>query len=529
MVAMLGAFLGWQRMLLTVFLAALSGTLVGLFMMSLGGRTARHALPLGTFLGAAGIVVVLVGEPILSWYRRFCVASEAALLAWRLVLLVVFLVLGLLDSSAWCPISARRRACPPRPVHVQGRRGAVPAAPGPPDRSRRPRELEPRAPGGRGRGPRQPGGGVTLDRRLLQAVPGTSADGHWPGMDDVIRLRAGEVLVVGPLADAPSRVLAYVVHLSGGQPVVLRLSRTVPGLAEDLRERRQLLMIHGLVLLVLLAAGWSVFFLPARAETPPPPAALAAYEEAMGRLRERGAELDHQHREERRHMEGRLQDHEAMARAGELTAGMVHEVRNGLGTITGYARLLDQPDAGAPAREAAARILEECAALETVVRRFMEFVKRDDLALAACNVGRLVTRVAARECHARPGAAVHTPGAVKDGEATVLGDEELLERVLENLIRNAREAAGPGGNVWIEMARREDTLATTISDDGPGLSPELRGSVRPFRTTKPGGLGLGLALALKLVRLHGGELVLADRQPRGLRVEMILPVGGPPG
>jgi leader peptidase (prepilin peptidase)/N-methyltransferase len=71
MAAMLGAFLGWQRMLLAVLLASVAGTLVGLGMIALRGRDMRHALPFGSFLGAAGIAVVFVGEAILAWYGGF--------------------------------------------------------------------------------------------------------------------------------------------------------------------------------------------------------------------------------------------------------------------------------------------------------------------------------------------------------------------------------------------------------------------------------------------------------------------------
>jgi leader peptidase (prepilin peptidase)/N-methyltransferase len=69
MAAMLGAFLGWQKMLLTVLIASVAGTLVGLGLVAGRGRDLRHALPLGTFLGAAGIVVVFFGDPLLAWYR----------------------------------------------------------------------------------------------------------------------------------------------------------------------------------------------------------------------------------------------------------------------------------------------------------------------------------------------------------------------------------------------------------------------------------------------------------------------------
>ena len=71
MVAMLGAFLGWERMLLAVFLATLAGTVVGLALIGWRGRTLRHALPLGSFLGAAGIVTVFAGQPLLDWYGGF--------------------------------------------------------------------------------------------------------------------------------------------------------------------------------------------------------------------------------------------------------------------------------------------------------------------------------------------------------------------------------------------------------------------------------------------------------------------------
>ncbi len=67
--AMLGAFLGWQSMLLTVLLASLAGTIVGLGAIALRGRDMRYALPLGTFLGAAGVLVVFAGDAIVGWYR----------------------------------------------------------------------------------------------------------------------------------------------------------------------------------------------------------------------------------------------------------------------------------------------------------------------------------------------------------------------------------------------------------------------------------------------------------------------------
>jgi signal transduction histidine kinase len=72
----------------------------------------------------------------------------------------------------------------------------------------------------------------------------------------------------------------------------------------------------------------------------------------------------------------------------------------------------------------------------------------------------------------------------------------------------------------------EGSVKVQIDDDGPGFAPDHPGDVRPFYTTRPGGLGLGLPLARKIVLLHGGELKLERRSPSGARVVVRLPTDG---
>jgi len=82
MAALLGAFLGWERLLLVVLLASASGALVGVLAMASGKGGLRSRLPLGSFLGAAGILVVLAGDPLLAGYRRLSYSLAAALFGW---------------------------------------------------------------------------------------------------------------------------------------------------------------------------------------------------------------------------------------------------------------------------------------------------------------------------------------------------------------------------------------------------------------------------------------------------------------
>jgi signal transduction histidine kinase len=318
------------------------------------------------------------------------------------------------------------------------------------------------------------------------------------------------------------RALVYLPLASAGGGV-LRLASPAPDLQDELRERQQVFLGH-LASLAALTLAVALVLLPREADSPPPPSgALHAYEQAMERLRDRGEEMTARHAAERRRMEEAILEKDALARAGELTAGIVHEVRNGLATIVGYARMLER--AGLVENEAAAAsaIRAECDTLEIVVRRFSDFVKLERMQPGETDLARLLGRVVAREQRGHEGVRTRLVGL--DAPLLLRADEELLERAFENVVRNAIEAAAAGGGtVEVTAEASEGRVEVRIEDDGPGLPPDHPGEIRPFYTTRPGGLGLGLPLARKIVLLHGGTLTLEDRDPSGVRAVIRLPV-----
>jgi signal transduction histidine kinase len=345
---------------------------------------------------------------------------------------------------------------------------------------------------------------------------------HWA---DVEALRASGplgVFVVGPFPERPPLLLAYALF-DASPRVVLRVGLPLDDAQRDFEERRAVLVGHATSLALILIVSLVALGTPRRAAGDQGAAqgALNAYETAMGHLREREQRLSHAHAQERGRLEQAMREKEALARAGELTSGLAHEVRNGLGTILGYARLIERDAALADdTRQAAAAIREECETQAGVVRRFVEYVRAEELKLGPCDLRRTLQRVVAREQRARAGATLTlAPGP----EIEISADEELLERAIENVVRNARDAAGPQGCVEVALATGDAWVEVRVADDGPGLGEGGVSALRPFHSTKPGGLGLGLPLATKLVRLHGGELAFVARAPRGLDVTLRLP------
>ena len=151
-------------------------------------------------------------------------------------------------------------------------------------------------------------------------------------------------------------------------------------------------------------------------------------------------------------------------------------------------RAPDRARRGPAGRRPQARaILDECATLETVVRRFTDFVKLERLQLAATDLGPLASRVLAREQRGHDGVEARLVGF--DAPLVVPADEELLERALENLVRNALEAAAAGGG-HVELrarARPRAACGSTWRTTGPGFAADHPGRGPPVLHDPPGG------------------------------------------
>ena len=221
-------------------------------------------------------------------------------------------------------------------------------------------------------------------------------------------------------------------------------------------------------------------------------------------------------------LEEQLRLKEALARLGELTAGLAHEFRNGLATIHGYGRLLDPQSLPEQARTCVEGIRAETIALGEVVTNFLKFARPEQLALAPVDLRAVITRA----IEDLPGAAGATTVAGKF--AIVEGDDVLLRQAFSNLIRNSLEAC-ESARVVPRITVNGDVSGTDLNvvleDNGPGLEPEaLAKAFQPFATTKAAGTGLGLAIVQKVIVSHNGHIAVANRPGGGAQFRIRLPL-----
>ncbi len=223
-------------------------------------------------------------------------------------------------------------------------------------------------------------------------------------------------------------------------------------------------------------------------------------------------------------LEEQLRFKDALARLGELTAGLAHEFRNGLATIHGYARLLEPTALPAPHSAYAAGLRAETQALGDVVTRFLAFARPERLTLQTLALELVVTRAVA---DVDPGGSAVT---VHGTFGHVEGDEVLLRQAFANLVRNALEAcqrAGVAPAVRVEghVHTVEGLVEVMVSDNGPGLPPNDRARLfQPFFTTRSDGTGLGLALVQKFIVTHNGTVRADDGAEAGAVFTVRLPL-----
>ena len=214
-----------------------------------------------------------------------------------------------------------------------------------------------------------------------------------------------------------------------------------------------------------------------------------------------------------------------LAALGQLTAGLAHELRNPLGAIKASAEMLHRSVAAENdvAREVAGIIDSEVDRTNSLVTRFLQFARPLELRRETADLAHTLDRAVAMVEREAPGIAIY-----KNYEPEIRPfpfDAELMERVFYNLALNAAQATAPGGAITVKTRLSGGFAETAIIDRGAGIDPQHLASIfNPFFTTKPQGVGLGLAIVSMIVDEHGGKITVESELGKGSVFRVFLPV-----
>ncbi len=222
---------------------------------------------------------------------------------------------------------------------------------------------------------------------------------------------------------------------------------------------------------------------------------------------------------------------ETLTSLGALAAGIAHDLNNPLQAIRSISELLlDCPDStpAAELRDDLAAIQRQAARAGKIVDEFLELSRQRGKGLGPVDLNGLVERALLLAGGQMRQSGIRVDTALERGLPRVMGDATALERVLINLLTNAREAMRRGGGVVAiasgAMSGRPGWIYLSVTDDGPGISAEALGKIFDLLyTTRRGGTGLGLWLSRRIVQEHRGRLEVKSQPGSGATFTITLP------
>ncbi len=228
-------------------------------------------------------------------------------------------------------------------------------------------------------------------------------------------------------------------------------------------------------------------------------------------------------------LEEDLNEAKRLAAIGSLAAGVAHEVRNPLSSLRGFAQLFANKLKGQPPLDQyATTMVQEADRLNRVVTDLLYLAKPRKLSpveLDLSELGASIMQLMRFDFENK-----QTEPVFEFADDTVYADQDALRQVLLNLISNSLDAiescekCEKPGHICLSADRTPDGIWITVSDDGPGMSPDVDGDVfKPFVTGKKTGTGLGLAIVQNIMRAHKGRVVMDSLPGEGMRMRLFFP------
>ena len=215
---------------------------------------------------------------------------------------------------------------------------------------------------------------------------------------------------------------------------------------------------------------------------------------------------------------------------GQLAAGVAHEIRNPLNAVSLAVQRIQREYAPQQAenreefQDLIRTVRQEIRRLDVTIEDFLSLSRGGRLALRPVAIVELLKSILLLVRAEADSKGIRIETSWEDPGATAVMDENRMRQALLNLIKNAFESiTGPGTLTVSVKGRSQNRVGIEIADTGAGISPgDLEVIFSPDYTTKEKGLGLGLSIALQIIRAHDGELQVHSEPGRGTTFEILL-------
>ncbi|MBM4307966.1 MAG: PAS domain S-box protein [Deltaproteobacteria bacterium] len=243
-------------------------------------------------------------------------------------------------------------------------------------------------------------------------------------------------------------------------------------------------------------------------------------------------------------MEEQMKRYDRMAAIGSLAAGMAHEIRNPLASLSGAIQMLKSELTLDPQQNHLMEItLRESERLNALITDFLLFAHPPHTNRSSWEIGKVLDETVELFTHSPVfHEGLHITRPHRNGEILVVADPDQIRQVIWNLLINAAQAIQESGDIWIALEKSNETLRgggllrsplkgkdwvkIIITDSGNGIAPQEKEKIfEPFYTTKEGGTGLGLSIVHKIIESHNGVIKVESEVGRGATFTVFLPAG----
>ena len=231
---------------------------------------------------------------------------------------------------------------------------------------------------------------------------------------------------------------------------------------------------------------------------------------------------------ELREAQAEVQRSERLAALGQLSAGLAHEIRNPLGVISASAEILEKNVAteNEVALEVSGFIRSEVHRTNELVTRFLNFTRPSPLQKETADLNDVVRRAVSQlmeQVKSRTGDIEIKQDLHELPRFSF--DATLIESAVLNLLLNGYEAMSSGGTLLVRTRLDGSMARIEVVDSGVGIKQDQMENIfNPFFTTKPDGVGLGLAMVSKFVDSHGGKISVSSKAGQGATFRVLLPL-----